>query len=413
MRNNLKLLKVDTVLEAVNKLNENFEHIKSETEKVSILKAVGRYLACDINSSTDIPNFNRSVVDGYAVLSSDTFGVSDSVPVFLDVLGAVEMGKAYSGVVQAGTAVYVPTGGIIPCGADAVVMVEYTEKLDEKTIAVYKPVAPKGGLTEIGDDIQHGELLFKKGHRVKTKDVGTLAAIGQKDILVYRKPKVTILSTGDEIVGVDKEPQVGQVRDINTYALAAFCEKLGCEVVCTKIVNDVFENFREEVLNGVQNSDIVILSGSSSAGDKDMTADVLETIEENSVFTHGIAIKPGKPTILANVFKSPVFGLPGHPVSAVVVFNVIVAPFIMEKFFNCTNQTSSILAKIKTNLHAGQGRETYQMVTLEKTEAGYEATPIFAKSGAISQLVRADGYIKIDSLKEGLVSGEMVEVFKL
>ncbi len=406
----MELLNVDTVDQVFIKLEEHFKHITWPAENVRIRNVVGRYLARPLFSDTDMPQFRRSVVDGYAVKASDTFGVSDSMPVFLDVTGAVDMGAAYEGAVEAGKAVYVPTGGMVPEGADAIVMVEYAEKLNEATIAVYKPAAPGNGIMNMGDDFKKDTEIYKTGKRIFTKDIGMLAATGNSIISVFKKPVVSVISTGDEIIDITQAPAIGQIRDINTYALAAMCEELGLIVNETHIVKDDFENFRKAVEEQIATSDIVLVSGSSSAGIKDMTAAVLDHIEKGSVFTHGIAIKPGKPTVIASVCGKPVFGLPGHPVSAIVVFSIIVERFIKSRYFRTDVGGRGTLGKMTTNVHGGVGRETYQFVRLKREAGEYAAVPIFAKSGAISQLMQADGYVRIPSLKEGLKEGEVVEI---
>ena len=245
----MKLLKVDTVKEVKEKLASYFkeEGFKPPNELVPLRNAVHRYLAEEICSDTDIPQFTRSVVDGYAVMAKDTFGTGESSPVFLEVVGTVEMGQACSVVLHPGQAVYVPTGGMLPEGSDAVVMIEYVEQMDERTIAVYRPAAPNSGIMNRGDDFKIGELLFRRGHRISVKDVGMLAAIGKDRIFVFKKPRVSILSTGDEIVDITENPNPGEVRDINSYTIAAFAEATGAEIVSLKKVPDVIASITEVI----------------------------------------------------------------------------------------------------------------------------------------------------------------------
>jgi molybdopterin molybdotransferase len=391
--------------------------------------SVSRYLAEDICSDTDIPQFTRSVVDGYAVVAKDTFGTGESSPVFLDVVGSVEMGKACNIRLEPGQAVYIPTGGMLPEGSDAVVMVEYTEHLNDKTIAVYRPAAPNSGVMNRGDDFKAGQLLFKRGHRITVKDVGMLAAIGKDRISVFKKPRVSVLSTGDEIIGISEMPKPGEVRDINSYTIAAFAEATGAEVRNIEKVPDVEHRLRSALETALAESDIVLLSGGSSAGNKDMTAEIIDSMGRPGVVTHGIAMKPGKPTIIGIIETKTndgampnklAVGLPGHPMAAIVAYDVIVNDFMRRYCFSNEEEPIRLTARITENIHAGEGRETYQLVSLKRpgseeyigTGAGPEwiAEPIHAKSGSISQLMLADGYVKISSLSEGVKVNSLVEV---
>ena len=406
----MKLLKTDSIVTVREKLNQHFQHIKAETELVDILQCVHRYLAEDIYADIDNPSFSKSVVDGYGVLGSDTFGVSDSAPVFLKIIGSVEMGKMTQLTLKKGECVYVPTGGMMPQGADCVCMVEYTEALDEDTICINKPCAPRSGVILQGDDFHVGDFIFPTGKRIKAKDVGMLAATGHEKIKVFVKPQITIISTGDEIVAVGEVPSMGEVRDINSYALAAMAEELGCQVKSIEVIRDDYDLFQESLKKAVANSDVILISGGSSAGMKDITVDVMQKLENAEVFTHGIAIKPGKPTIIGSVGTKPVFGLPGHPVAAISVFKSVVEDFIYQFYFHSVGEKQTIQARISCNIHNGEGRETYQYVTLKKDENGYVAVPIFSKSSAIKQVMMADGYIVIDSLLEGILENQIVDV---
>jgi molybdopterin molybdotransferase len=430
----MQLLKVDTVKEVKEKLKAYFdaEGFRPPSEIVGLRDAVHRYLAEEIYSDTDIPQFQRSVVDGYAVMAKDTFGTGESAPVFLNVAGEVEMGRECTIVLQPGQAVYVPTGGMLPAGADAVVMIEFVEHLDERTIAVYRPSAPNSGIMNRGDDFKKDQLLFRRGHRINVKDVGMLAAIGKDRVSVFKKPRVSILSTGDEIVDITKTPSMGEVRDINSYTIAAFAEATGAEILSMSKAPDVEPLLKAALEAALSESDIVLLSGGSSAGSKDMTAAIIDSIGKPGVVTHGIAMKPGKPTIIGVIENGVitdgiglegsekteglrrsklVVGLPGHPMAAIVAYDVIVNDFMRKYCFHNEEEPIRITAKITENIHAGEGRETYQLVSLTKlTGAEWIAVPIHAKSGSISQLMMADGYVKISSLSEGVKADSGVEV---
>lgn len=427
----MKLLKVDTVKEVKDKLKLYFDAagFTSPSESVPLRDAVHRYLTEEICSDTDIPQFTRSVVDGYAVIAKDTFGTGESSPVFLDVVGTVEMGKACEIKLEPGQAVYVPTGGMLPLGSDAMVMVEYVELLDENTIAVYKAVAPNSGIMNRGDDFKEGQLLFQRGHRITVKDVGMLAAIGKDHVTVFKKPRVSILSTGDEIIDITEIPKLGEVRDINSYTIAAFAEATGARIGFIEKVPDVDHQLRSALEAALAESDIVLLSGGSSAGNKDMTAETIDAMGKPGVITHGIAMKPGKPTIIGIIEtgindgfmrNKLVVGLPGHPMAAIVAYDVIVNDFMKRYCFHNDEEPIRLTARITENIHAGEGRETYQLVSLKRGDADKQkgtdsepewfAEPIHAKSGSISQLMLADGYVKISSLSEGVRMNSSVEV---
>ncbi|HML36926.1 MAG TPA: molybdopterin molybdotransferase MoeA, partial [Bacillota bacterium] len=275
----MKLLKVDTIEEVRDKLKIYFdaEGFYPPSEAVMLRDAVGRYLAEEICSDTDIPQFTRSVVDGFAVMARDTYGTGESAPVFLDVVGTVAIGKPCEIRLEPGQAAYIPTGGMLPKGSDAVVMIEYTEYLDETTIAVYKPVAPNSGLMNQGDDFKKGQLLFRRGRRITVKDVGMLAAIGKDRVSVFKKPRVSILSTGDEVIDIAETPKPGQVRDINSFTIAAFAEATGAVIRFIEKVPDVKHQLRSALEGALAESDIVLLSGGSSAGNKDMTAEIIDS----------------------------------------------------------------------------------------------------------------------------------------
>lgn len=416
----MKLLNVDTIEEVQAKLKKYFGGSLAPVEEVPLFQAAGRFLAEEIRAEEDVPAFSRAVVDGYAVVAADTFGVGDAAPVFLKITGAVEMGRGFDRRVDAGQAVYVPTGGVLPEGADAVVMVEFTELLDEGTVAVCRPAAPGSGVMARGEDFPRGQLLYEKGHRLAVTDVGLLAAIGKPLVQVYKPPQVAVISTGDELVSVADRPGPGQVRDVNAYTLAALVEGSGGRVSGVYMAGDTEETLRETVETARRNSSIVLLSGGSSAGEKDMTAAVIDSLGEPGVFTHGMAMKPGKPTIIGAVQgccgggrPDLLVGLPGHPMAAVIAYKVVVDHFIKKHCFGAVQQEISVPAQLTENVRAGDGRETFVLVRLRKEATGdgqWLAEPIFAKSGAISQLRDADGYVRISHLTEGRPKGALVQV---
>ena len=414
----MKLLNVDTVAEANEKLDLHFKkdvgNSTRNIEEIDISQAIFRYLASPLVSDINVPQFRRSIVDGYALISKDTFGATESIPAFLKVIGESEMGKECHLSLEQGEAIYVPTGAMLPQNADSVVMIEYVEKMDEENICVYKTASINQGFMNIGEDFSEGDKFGDAGHRITPKDIGILAACVYEKVKVFKKPKIGLISTGDEIINVSKKPMLGEIRDINSNIIRAFIDEMGGEITEIRIVKDEFQVFKKIFEEMLEVCDLILISGGSSAGNKDFTKDIIDACalpNEPGSFTHGIAIKPGKPTIIGKVFGKPVFGLPGHPLSATIVYKILVEPFIKRYYFGNLESGLAVKARVKENFHSGEGRETYQLVNLVKTKDEYEAIALLGKSGSISQLFKADGYIRIDSLNEGIKSGEITEVY--
>lgn len=405
----MKLLEVDTVQQVKEKMNRYFQGIEVGYEEIEIAKAMGRVAFEDIFSQVDIPDFNRSTVDGYAVVSKDTFGASEGMPVFLNIIGKVEMGEATALKASAGQCVYVPTGGMIPQGADGMLMIEYVELIDEGMLAAHSPVAPGENIIFKGDDVKLGEKVLAKGRLIRSQDIGVLCAAGIRHVKVSKRPSVAVVSTGDEIVDPFGQVRLGQVRDINTYTLSAMVQELGGEVTKCIVVKDDYELIRNTVYEASKDNDIVVISGGSSVGAKDNTEKVIDSFGEPGVFVHGVAVKPGKPTIIGRVGNAAVFGLPGHPVSAVIIFRIFVGELI-DSLLGKTKEDLIVNAVCSVNLHSSPGKETHQMVELLEEENGFLAKPIHAKSSAISQLSKAQGLIRIPLNKEGIKKGETVKV---
>jgi len=407
----MKLLTVDTIEEARKKLLSHAGSWKIPVEEIDITKARGRILAQDIASDEDIPSFRRSTVDGYAVISADTSGAGESIPVLLKLLGSVEMGKSSCLNVRNGECVYVPTGAMIPDGADAMVMVEYSEVFDNQEIAIYESAASGNHVVCIGEDTKKGDVLLRKGTKIRSQETGALAACGIVKVPVYVPLKIAIISSGDELVAPTVSPAFGEIRDINTYALGSLAEESGFQIVLSQIVKDDEKLLEEAVKKAVETSDVVVISGGSSQGAKDMTQEVFSKVSDDGVFTHGLAIKPGKPSILGFDKNSNTIlvGLPGHPVSALIVFRVLLTWFVKQLTFQ--KEPIAFPAKISCNLAGAPGRTTYQSVALIQTGSGYIAEPVFGKAGMISTLTGSHGYVIIDLNKEGLKEGENVLVY--
>ncbi len=407
----MKLLTVDALAQARGKLMEHVEECLFETEYVGLRGALGRVLAEDVCAEEAIPPFRRSSVDGYAVKSSDVGGASESAPCFLKVIGEVCLGETTSLSIEGGQCVYVPTGGMLPAGADAMVMVEYCEPFSASEIAVYTSAASGVSVVQIGEDMKEGETVLRAGRWLRPQDIGALAALGKTRICVYRPWRVTILSTGDELIEPSQKPMPGQIRDINTYGLCAQAEQEGMEIVACHIVPDVREELKKRIEEAKAVSDLIVMSGGSSQGKKDMTAEVIGETASEGVFTHGLALKPGKPTILGYDKESHTImaGLPGHPAAAMLVFEQLLLWLFREK--TGQGETFPIQAKIATNVASAPGKRTCQLVRMERTETGEaKAIPVFGKSGMITTLTKADGYVVLEENQEGLKAGETVIV---
>lgn len=411
----MELLKVDTIEEAMSKLMAYGQHLPLNKEKVGLYQMMGRILAEDIVSRESVPSFPRSTVDGYAVRSKDTGGAGESIPAFLQVIGEVEMGKSADLMVGPGQCVYVPTGGMVPAGADAMVMVEYCEGFGQQ-MAIYSSVSEGNNMVLAGDDMKEGELILKKGRKLRAADLGVLAALGRTEVDVYQPWKVSILSTGDEIVSPEQKPDPGQVRDVNSYGLYGQAVEYGFQVPVCRVVEDDESLLREAVASAMETSDVVVISGGSSQGKKDATARIVDDLTSSGVFTHGIAIKPGKPTILGfdEGSKTAVIGLPGHPVAAMLLFQLLVGGLWKQVTeLEQREANTRIRGIMASNVAASPGRRTYQLVTIQKAEGeGFpKIVPIRGTSGLIRTMSEADGYIILDVNDEGISRGEMATAY--
>lgn len=389
----------------------NFNYVK---ETVPIQEALGLRLAREVRAVDDVPGFDRSTMDGFAVRARETFGASESLPAYLDVSGEVFMGKAAPDQLGPGQVWRIPTGGMLPPGADAVVMVEHTEELDDVTIGVNKPVAPGENIVRRGEDIAAGSPVLGQGHLIRPQDMGLLGAVGVLEVEVLSPLRVAVISTGDEVVDPSENPGPGQVRDINSYALYGMAAAAGARAKIYGIVKDDLGLLRDTLGRALEENDIVLLSGGSSVGTRDVSEGAVRALGQPGVLFHGISIKPGKPTIGAVVGGKPVFGLPGHPVSAMVVFLLLVEPLIKRGRYPATDKEVMldfpVLAKMVRNIRSAAGREDFVRVTLSPGGAFLAADPVLGKSGLIATMVKADGLAWVPSEKEGVEAGELVWV---
>lgn len=400
------MLTVKSPDEALMLIKDQFGRLCSG-ERVPLASARGRVLVSAVRAEEFVPGFDRSTVDGYAVAARDTFGCSEAMPALLELDGEVNMGQGAGEALRSGQTRAVPTGGAVPEGADAVVMMEYTEDFGGGTIGILKPAAPGENMIYRGDDVFPGKELLSAGHVLQSHDIGALAAMGVTEVEVVKKPKVGIISTGDELVEPGQLPGPGQVRNVNSPLLAALMEEFGASPLCYGIVRDEREELRAAIERAVSECDMVLVSGGSSVGARDAAAEVIGGMGE--MLLHGIAMKPGKPTILAKVNGKPVFGLPGHPAAAYFVGRVFVRS-ALAAIMGKKERIFTLTARLTEPVSANHGRAQYMGVHLERVGGELFASPIRSKSGLISGFAGSDGFFCVPRDREGYARGESVEV---
>ena len=378
-----------------------------QTETVPLSAAMGRILAEDIAAQEYVPDFDRSTVDGFAVRAADTFGCTDAIPAILPLQATVLMGEGADFSLEPGQCAAVPTGGAVPKGADSVVMLEYTEDYGDGTIGVSKPAAPGMNMIFRGDDVYPGKPVLKKGRVLSSADIGALAAIGRISVPVAKPLAVGVISTGDELVPPEVQPGPGQVRDVNSPMLEAMLTAFGCRVRNYGIVVDDEALLSRMVEKAVSECDAVLLSGGSSVGVKDAACRIIESM--GTILLHGIAIKPGKPTILGRAGAKPLVGLPGHPVAAYFITRLFVLP-LLGRLTGRDMTAYTVTARITESISANHGRAQYHCCRLTRKDGAVYAQPIRGKSGLITMLAGADGYFCISRDCEGLPQGAEVQV---
>jgi len=383
------------------------------TEYIPLSETYGRIPAENILSDADLPDFPRSTMDGYAVRAVSTFGASEGNPAYLTVKGSIAMGESPDFSVGPGEAARISTGGMLPNGADSVMMIEHTEILDSDTIEVYRSIAPGHNILEKGEDFKKGEIILSCGIKIRPQEIGLLAAFGKTAVKVYKKPVIAIISTGDEVVSVEEKPSPGQIRDINTYSLSAMVKETGAVPLIFGIVKDNYKTLLDTCSNALSQSDMIMISGGSSVGTRDFTIEVLSALPDSQILVHGISISPGKPTILAKVQNKGFWGLPGHVVSAMVVYSRVVKPFIEYICGLRYKKELKISALLNRNISSVHGRTDYVRVRLTEKDGKLWAEPIPGKSGLINTMVKADGLIEIGINTEGLEKGAEVSVIIL
>ncbi len=401
--------------QARDKLLAHLSPPEFDPDSIDILQALGRVTASDIIAPHPLPDFQRTTVDGYAVRARDTFGATDSLPAYLNLIGEVPMGDTPSFEIGTGQCAMIHTGGMLPNGADAVVMLEYTQHIaGAEEIEIFKSVADGENIIRIGEDVAQGQLVIPKGTVLRPAEIGGLTALGFTSLRVGRKPLVGLISTGDEVIDPGLTPKPGQVRDINSYTLGALVEKTGGAAKRYGIITDQFSALKDAAAQALSECDVLIITAGSSASTRDMTAEVIRQLGEPGVLVHGINTRPGKPTILGVCAGKAVIGLPGNPVSALVNGYLFVAPVIEKLLGVLPKPKATVRAALTVNLASQAGREDWWPVKLivnrQSSIVRYDAEPIFGKSNLIFTLASADGLLRIHPDATGLSAGESVEV---
>ncbi len=422
-----EFLKLSPPLESLQLLLRTLPDRKPVADTLDTARTLGRVLADDIRAPHPLPEFPRSSMDGYAVRACDTFGASGTHPVRLALVGEVPMGDTPAFTLASGECAIIHTGGMIPAGADAVVMLEYTRTVEDDAQVASKPeielsraVAEGENVIRMGEDVTAGQVVLSAGQRVSPAVIGGCMALGIIELRVAKKPIVGILSSGDEVVPPGQDPRLGQVRDVNSYSLAALVESAGGEPAQYGIIPDNLEAMKAAAREAMSECDMVLITAGSSASARDTTAEAIASLGKPGVLVHGVAVRPGKPTILAVCDGKPVIGLPGNPVSALVIAGLFVAPVIEKLLGARLKPKAAVQARLTVDLPSQAGREDWVAVKiLERGEQGtenvergvrYLAEPIFGKSNLIFTLAAADGLVRVAPDARGIAAGEVVEV---
>lgn len=408
----------ENVVDAETALRLLIENLRSDKLHETCIKkiedALGMVSAHDVISTEDLPSFARSTVDGYAVRAEDTFGATETMPAYLNLAQEILMSQKADFLLPEAGACKIPTGGMLPENADAVVMFEHVQIIDKQMIEALRPVAPGENVIQVREDVKNGDVVIREGQRLRPQDIGACAGIGVTEIAAYRRPLVSIISTGDEIVPASISPETGEVRDINSYVISGMVSESGGIPLKKGIFRDEYKTIRDAIETAMADSDAVVLSGGTSVGTKDIVARIINDIGQPGVLFHGVSLKPGKPMIGGIIKGIPVFGLPGHPAAVLICFELFIRPVLhrlsglKEKWPQYSSRT--VRARITKNIASSQGREEHVRVMLEEREGELWAVPVLGKSGLITTLVKADGTIVIPLHRNGIEAGEVVEV---
>jgi molybdopterin molybdotransferase len=399
-------------LDEVLALTDRF--LPTESETVDTIAAFSRILSQDVFAPRDMPGFRRATMDGFAVNAAATFGASESTPAWLEIQGTVLMGQVPDFELAPGRAARISTGGMLPRGADAVVMVEHTQAIDDTSVEIYKSVAPLQHVIDADEDFKAREVVLPAGTFVRPQEAGLAAGMGLSSLPVHRVPVVGIISTGDEIIPIDEDPLPGRVRDINSYSLSGFVAEAHARAVRYGIVKDDPDRLRAVCEKALSETDMVLISGGSSVGTRDYTVDVLSALPDTRILVHGMSVSPGKPTILAKSGTKPVWGLPGQVVSAMVVMKMVVIPFLNRiQGYRTLKTLVRVPAKLTRNVASAQGRRDFIRVVLARAGDELTARPVLGKSGLIRTMVLADGLLDIGENLEGLEKDTWTRVILL
>jgi len=407
-----KLLTFD---EAKSLIQQTLQPKPLGTQQIPLLDAYNRVLAQDATSSLDIPPFNRSTVDGYALKAEDTFGADENNPLKLIVCGVVAIGEFPKVVVKKGEAAEIVTGAPIPEGANAVVMVEDTNRKDD-ALTIYSSVTPNENVQKKGSDIKNGETILKTGRVLGSREIGVLAALGKAKITVYRVPSTAVVSTGGEVVEPGKKLVSGKIYDINAYSLCAAVRECGGNPIYAGVVPDEKKQLRKALEKALTSADILLTSGGVSVGPKDLIPQTVDSLGKPGVFISGIAVKPGKPATVALIGDKPVFSFPGHPTSALMIFHLLARPVIQVMAGKSTREMPSVKAYAANRMFSAKGRRTFVTVKLRQDDKSkrWMAEPVeTGASGAITTLAKADGFLEIPENEQFVDADEEVTVWLL
>lgn len=404
----MDFFKVISEKECVNVIKNNLTRGVVSFHKEKLIDSLGKTIATDVVSKSILPLYDRSTVDGYAINAQDAYCASSSIPTFLNVVDKIPIGQMPKCKINKGECAYVATGALIPEGATGVVMIENVEELNGK-VAVYSPIKPFENIVKKGEEIQEGDIVAHKGDKVTPILIGVLSSIGISEINVYDKITVSIISTGDELTDNESDVKDGKIRDINTNLLYSYCLSYGYDVVNTIKVKDNKDEIKAAINKCIESSSIVLLSGGSSVGAKDFTLDIFN--ELGKVLVHGLALKPGKPTVIGSIDEKLVIGLPGNPYAAMFVLKTILFDVISSLMGEIIKPMC--IAKCKMNFHSTPGRLTLQPVKFVYENDELYCEPIFLKSAHFASMLKADGYVKIDQDSEGVNVNDKIEVYSL
>jgi len=397
--------------EAILRFSSAIHFEKPAVEPVPTKDALGRILGEDVISQADVPPFYKSAVDGYAVHAEDTFGTSRTSPSVLTLIGEIEAGDKPDLAVKRGEAVKMATGAAVPKGADAVVMLEYTKTIDPHRVEIWTPVTPSENVTRKGEDVHTGEIVLKKPLRIRPQDVGVLVMLGKTVVNVVKKPRISVFSTGNELVEKEEDVKAGETVDVNRPILLSMIREAGAIGLDKGIVKDRFEDIRRKMEEGLAEADAVVVTGGTSVGARDLVPEVVNSIGKPGILVHGVSMRPGMPTGLGVLNRKPVISLPGNPVAAMIAFEVFVKPLISRLMEFQEELPPKIKGRLTRRIASVQGFRTFNRVLVRRFEDQVSVEPIrLTGSGILTSMTKANGILVIPEDVEGYEAGEEVEV---